>query len=159
MEKHEKSPAEEKTAETERTIRIENRPTEWEKMGKSLNDTAKGLGDTVKAGAKIVTKTVGDTFEWLVDHLVAVFKKKTLSYEEVMKYLYAHKNDRSEIKKGVLYKMEDSEGYLFVAAFLDKDNEPVIDAQGNPIGCKWSVEHLDDELLKLFKDKNMVLIQ
>jgi len=91
-------------------------------------------------------------------------KKETvsavLSYDEVMKYFIAHKNDNPAIVKGALLK-EAVGGYLLLTqTFLDKNDQPVFaDSKGKSLGCKRKVKRLDNELLTLFKDANMIVVE
>jgi len=82
------------------------------------------------------------------------------TYEEAMKYFIAHKDDSPEIIKGALLK-EDAAGDCLVITqvFLDKDDKTVNDSKGKPLGYKKRVKRLDSELLNLFKDQNLVIVE
>jgi len=82
-----------------------------------------------------------------------------LSYEEAMKYFIDHKNDSPAIVKGAMLKEKGDDGLVITLVFLDNGNKLVTDSIGNPLGCKRKVKQLDDELLRLFKDRDLVIVE
>lgn len=84
---------------------------------------------------------------------------RVLTYEEIMKYFLEHKGDNPVIVKGGLLKEETKDGYLVTQIFFDKDNKMVDDKMGRPLGCKRRVKKLDNELLNLFKNETLVIVE
>jgi hypothetical protein len=80
-------------------------------------------------------------------------------YEEVMKYFIAHKDDSPAIVKGALLKLPAENGFLIAQVFLDKNNNIVIGKLGRPLGYKKITMQLDDELLHLFKDEDLIIVE
>jgi hypothetical protein len=84
--------------------------------------------------------------------------KRELTYEEVMKYFIAHKNDKDEIVKGAILKESAGSGYKITQMFLDKNNKNVVSASGAILGRTFKVRSLDDELINLFKKEDLLII-
>ena len=81
------------------------------------------------------------------------------TYEEAMKYFIAHKDDNPDIKKGALLKEDAGDCLVITQVFLDKDDQTVNDSKGRPLGYKKRVKRLDSELINLFKDQNLVIVE
>jgi len=103
-------------------------------------------------------KPLPDLVKEALEKLREIFTSE-LSYEEAMKYFIEHKNDSPAIAKGAILRESTGDGLIVTQVFLDKDNQLVIDSAGNPLGCKIKVKQLDDELLRLFKDGNLVMVE
>jgi len=85
---------------------------------------------------------------------------RELSYEEAMKYFIARKNDHPAIVKGALLKELTGDGLVITQTFLDKDNQAILsDSRGKPLGYRKKVKGLDSELLNLFKDTDMIVVE
>jgi hypothetical protein len=97
----------------------------------------KGVGDAIKKG----------------------FGSQAFSYEEAMKYFHEHKNDKPEIAKGALLKKEVDGGFLITQTFLDKDGQLVTGEIGRPLGYKKKVSSLDKELLDVFKNEDLIIVE
>jgi hypothetical protein len=81
------------------------------------------------------------------------------NYEETMKYFIIHKNDDDRIAKGVLIKEKTDEGYTkLTQLFLDNENNIVCKKNGAPLGRNLKLSKLDNELLKVFKEKNYIIV-
>ena len=115
--------------------------THGEKDGNGAMKDIKQTLDTVKSALKDALKDLKE-----------ILGPGELSYEEAMKYFIDHKDDNPAIEKGALLKEASGDGYVITQVFLDKDDKPVI-------GCKRRVKNLDSELLNLFKDKDMVIVE
>jgi len=89
----------------------------------------------------------------------AIGLDKKITYEEVMKYFIAHKDDSPAIVKGALLKEATANGTLITQVFLDKDNNIVTGKLGEPIGYKKEVMQVDDELLHLFNDVDLIIVE
>ena len=82
-----------------------------------------------------------------------------ISYEEVLKYCIAHKDDSPDIVKGALIKETSGKDTIITQVFLDKENKIVTGEFGRPMGYKKKVTKMDDELLHLFKDDDLIIIE
>jgi len=91
--------------------------------------------------------------------LMEVMRSTRVSYDEVMKYFIAHKDDNPGIAKGALLKEAEGNGFEIIQVFLDKDNMLVTDNLGKPLGYKKKANQLDDELLHLFKGNDLVIVE
>jgi hypothetical protein len=81
------------------------------------------------------------------------------TYEEVMKFFIAHKNDNTLIVKGVLLKEDTQDGHTLLAQlFLDNKNKVVCNKDGMPIGRRLKITVLDDELRSVFKSTNAIIV-
>jgi hypothetical protein len=123
--------------------------------GKVLNEAkeaARPIFDTLKGVIRGIQK-------WLQVEKNKFAIVQSLSYEEAMKYFIAHKDDKPEIVKGALMKENVDGGFLITQVFLDKDNKPVDGKLGRPLGCKRKVSRLDKELLDLFKDNDLIIVE
>lgn len=91
---------------------------------------------------------------------IKIDKLETLSYDEAVKFILAHKNDSAKIAKAVLLK-DAKEKYLYVSqVFLDKDDNILYnDTTGDIIGRVVRAGRLDDELTDIFKDTDMVVME
>ena len=101
-------------------------------------------------------------FETLIGALMGLkeaVRSHTVSYDEVMKYFSDHQNDSPKIVKGALLKEETGDGFELIQVFLDKNNKPVVDKLGVPLGYRKKAKQLDDELLKIFKGGNLVIVE
>jgi DNA repair protein RadC len=109
-----------------------------------------------KEEVKLLIKVADKVFS-LLDTLI---KDTPLSYEEVMKYFLNHKNDDPQIVKGVMIKECTEDGKMaLVQTFLNSKNE-IIEKDDIPLGRRMtSKAGLDSELLALFKDKNIVVVE
>jgi hypothetical protein len=104
---------------------------------------------------------IGAAIAVLVVITIAIRKRsdRVLTYAEVMKYFLDHKGDKPEIVKGSLLKEKIEGGYLITQAFLNKEGKLVEGEMGRPLGCKRRVRRLDGELLNLFKNEDLVVVE
>jgi len=115
------------------------------KVFKEIKKEVTSLIDTIKGALKGIRVETG-----LFD---------SISYEEVIKYCIAHKDDSPKIVKGALIKEASGKDILITQVFLDKENKIVTGESGNPMGYKKKVAKLDDELLHLFKDNDLIIVE
>ena len=113
----------------------------------------------IVTGIKKELKSLFDYIKGVLETIKVETGANKISYEEVMKYFIDHKDDSPEIVKGVLLKEAVGKDILITQVFLDKENKPVIGEFGKPMGYKKKVAKLDDELLHLFKDNDMILVE
>jgi hypothetical protein len=106
----------------------------------------------LESTAKLLLRQLKDAFkEWGT--------VKELSFEEVMKFFVAHKKDSEAIEKGAMLRQKNADGTItFLQVFLDKKNELVCKATGEPVGRKLTVVSLDSELLNTFKQHDLVIV-
>lgn len=78
--------------------------------------------------------------------------KRKLTYAEAMKYFVEQRKLNPKAVKGSIIKQKVSGGYVITQSLLDKD--------GNVLrGSKMTVSGFDDELLALFKDNNVIIVE
>jgi hypothetical protein len=130
----------------------EEDPTPDEKVGESL---VKGLVSEFKPLLDAL-KGVLKGLKNLPKHLGL---NQELSYEGAMKYFITHQNDKPEIAKGAILKENLAAGFKITQVFLDKSNAPVTGEHGRPLGYYAEVQRLDKELLDLFKDNDVVIVE
>jgi|GEM_PF-1336157 len=102
---------------------------------------------------------VSKTFGELTDKLREVTGADRITYEEAMKYFIDHKGDSPAIAKGAILKEDIESGFMVTQVFLDSNNQLVSDNLGNPLGFKRKVARMEDELLRLFKDGKLVIVE
>jgi hypothetical protein len=86
--------------------------------------------------------------------------KRIFTYTECVKYFVSHKNDSDKIIKGALSKKEISNGRLeLMLFFVDKNENPVCDDRGNPLGFKAIRAGLDDELKNMFRNNDLIFFE
>jgi hypothetical protein len=120
---------------------------------------AEVVAEHVVKEIKKEAKSLFGIFRGALDGIRKGLSTHELSYEEVMKYFVAHKNDKPGIVKGALLKENAEGGFLVTQTFLDKDNKIVDGEYGRPLGYKRKVSRLDKELLDLFKDKSLIIVE
>jgi hypothetical protein len=117
------------------------------------------VGNVAEAGKNVVNG-VGNAVQQAADNVSkSVASLTELSYKEAMCYYVDHQHDSSNIVKGVLFRKAEGDKVLVIQAFLDKDNKLVHDAAGNPLGSKFIVNRLDAELLAVFKQHDIVVVE
>jgi hypothetical protein len=107
------------------------------------------LGSLVKSAEDLLSKLLA---------VVPQIPDKELSYEEVMKYFIDHQADDAKIAKGAMIKAVVEDGVILTQVFLDEKSEMVCNDEGIPLGRKITAVGLDAELLKAFKDSNVVIV-
>jgi hypothetical protein len=83
----------------------------------------------------------------------------TLDYDESVKYFVENRPADDRIVKGALLLQPQSGKSLLTWVFLDVNNEPVKQANGNPYGRQTLVEKLDEELLEYFDGKSLMVFE
>jgi len=97
-------------------------------------------------------KTIADSIKGALKRLKEILGSDDLSYEEAMKYFIEHKNDSPDSVKGALLKEAAGNGFVITQVFLDKNNNVVG-------GVKRRVKRLDNELLNLFKEHDLIIVE
>jgi len=125
------------------------------KIGAKMAVVAGKIGATVAVLTPMIIEELGK----LADKLKELAGVDRITYEEAMRYFIEHQNDSPEIAKGALLKEDVEGGFVITQVLLDKDNKPVMGELGRPLGYKKRVKHMDDELLHVFKDKNLLIVE
>lgn len=85
---------------------------------------------------------------------------EAMSYDEALKYFIQERpKDNQKIKKGAIFRKKQQDGYFLMWAFLDKDEEFVLDDEGNPYGRQMIVHKLDKELTETFGDGDLIIVE
>jgi len=113
------------------------------------------IAATVVALGPVIIDELGK----LADKLKELAGVDRITYEEAMKYFINHKKDSPAAAKGALLKEDVEGGFVITQVFLDKNNNLVLDTFGVPLGYKKRVKHMDDELIQVFKNKNLVIVE
>ncbi|MDR2808373.1 MAG: hypothetical protein LBB43_05115 [Spirochaetaceae bacterium] len=109
--------------------------------------------------AKETIKKLKDVIFKVIDDVKAVTTEEELSYEEAMRFFVKYKNTNKAIVKGVMLRETVGGGRIsFTQAFLDKNNQVICTETGDPIGRKLTVVSLDSELMKTFKNSDLVIV-
>jgi hypothetical protein len=117
-------------------------------------------GENAVNGTGKDAKTIVDAIKDALKGLKEILGSGELSYEEAMKYFIVHKDDSPEIAKGALLKEAVEDGFVITQVFLDKNNNPVgTGKHGKPLGSRIRVKCLDSELLHLFKDNDLIIVE
>ena len=83
-----------------------------------------------------------------------------MSYDEALKYFIQERpKNNHNIKKGAIFLEKQNEGYFLMWAFLDKDEELVLDDKGNPYGRQVIAQKLDKELAETFGDGHLIVVE
>jgi len=140
----------------------QNEPSPDEIIGEE--QTKKIIGDAKRAVKPLINfgKGVLNAIVKEVKHLrQEIGFANKISYEEVMKYFIAHKDDSPAIVKGALLKEVDGENIIITQIFLDKGNNPVTGKFDKPLGYKKKIplSGVDNELLHLFKDDDLIIVE
>jgi len=122
-------------------------------------EIGKAQSEKVITEIKKELKPLFDYLKGVLKTLKTEFGANKISYEEVMKYFIAHKDDSPDIVKGALLKETAGNDILITQVFLDKENKLVNGKFGNPLGYKKKAARLDDELLHLFKDNDLIVVE
>jgi len=93
-------------------------------------------------------------------HLFPVNKeiKQQATFEEVIKW-FSENSDNYQIKKGIVIRKKEGKIILIIQVFLDDNDQVVRDANGQPLGRKFIVKTLDDELRDVFGNSNVIIVE
>lgn len=93
-------------------------------------------------------------------HLFPVNKeiKQQATFEEVIKW-FSENSDNYQIKKGIVIRKTEGKIILIIQVFLDDNDQVVRDANGQPLGRKFIVKTLDDELRDVFGNSNVIIVE
>lgn len=93
-------------------------------------------------------------------HLFPVNKeiKQQATFEEVIKW-FSENSDNYQIKKGIVIRKTEGKIILIIQVFLDDNDQVVRDGNGQPLGRKFIVKTLDDELRDVFGNSNVIIVE
>jgi len=113
---------------------------------------------------KFYQKTIKRLNDWLKDTFNLVDTFPILTYEEVMTYFINERPNDERIKKGAIWRQflgnsVEGKKYHIAQVFLDEGNEIVFDKDNKLYGRQLVTNKLDDELLNIFAEKDLVLVE
>jgi len=130
----------------------------------SFEALGKSLGEAANTAKELAARITG-----YVSKLKAEFDEKRLcapfTFAESIKYLASHAKDNPKIAKGAILREPSLKGnadgmyWEITLVFLDKDNNPVCDDKGVPLGFKTIRRNLDEELRNAFKNNNLIIVE
>jgi hypothetical protein len=84
----------------------------------------------------------------------------SMTYYEAIRYFVEQRQNHPKLfTKGAILLEKTTEGYIFIQVFLDEKNDLVVQQDGRPYGRRLIVNQLDDELLKTFDQKPLVIVE
>lgn len=97
--------------------------------------------------------------EWL-RNLVKIHEViPIITYEEAIKYFITDRPNDPRIKKGAILRQPHAQGYHLAQVFLDKNNQVVLNPNGDPYGRQLVARELDEELLEVFGTKKLIIVE
>lgn len=119
-------------------------------------NTRKKFSELASDGIASVRHAFGDLGRRIREETV----ESEITYTEVMKFFFKHRDDDKAIVKGAVIKEDLGDGRTAVIqVLLDKDNKPVLTNRGIPIGRRLVTVKLDAELQNSFRDTDMLLVE
>lgn len=108
-----------------------------------------------------VMTVVGVVILIIIAFIVVLGRRpRSISYEEIMKYLISHKNSSSNIVNGAIMREKKPYGYKVTVTFLDRNGQPVLTSdKGENLGYTVKVSGFDKELENAFKNNNLIIIE
>jgi hypothetical protein len=82
-----------------------------------------------------------------------------MTYRDAIGYLAENQSLDPRIAKGAMYRSPHPQGYLFTQVFLDSANNPISKPNGNVYGRKLVVGQFDRELLEIFGEKDVIIVE
>lgn len=82
-----------------------------------------------------------------------------MTYASAIGYFVMDTLPDPRIKRAVMMLKPHFRGYVFIQAFLDEHNNPVLRPDGNMYGRQLLVRDLDEELSELFSGNDYVLVE
>jgi hypothetical protein len=109
--------------------------------------------ENIKNLAKFLKKAL-DRLGSIID----ILKYKKVTYDEVMKYFIKYKDDPS-IVRGAILKEKDNGEIILYQIFLDKDDNIVCDKNKAPLGQKIISNELDSDLIEMFGNTDLIIVE
>lgn len=119
-------------------------------------NTQKKFSELASDGIASVRRAFSDLGRRIREETV----ESEITYTEVMKFFFKHRDDDKAIVKGALIKEDLGDGRLAVIqVLLNKDNQPVLTDTGIPVGRRLVTVGLDAELQKSFKGTDVLFVE
>lgn len=138
------------------------------KLDKKLNDI---LGDRELIAFELKTQESGgyefplpqdivlEFGEWLRNVVKLPEVIPIITYEDTIKYFITDRPNDPRIKKGAILRQPHTQGYHLAQVFLDKNNQVVLNPNGVPYGRQLVARELDEELLEVFGNKKVIIVE
>lgn len=97
--------------------------------------------------------------EWLRNVVKLPEVIPIITYEDTIKYFITDRPNDPRIQKGAILRQPHTQGYHLAQVFLDKNNQVVLSSNGVPYGRQLVTKQLDEELLEVFKNKNVIIVE
>jgi hypothetical protein len=96
----------------------------------------------------------------LEEKLAPLEFKKELTYDEAIGYFKSKEfQDNPALKRAAIIKQHHDQGYELTQVFFDSDNSVISDVDGKIYGRSILVGKIDPELLELFEDKDLIILE
>ena len=82
-----------------------------------------------------------------------------ITYEDTIKYFITDRPNDSRIRKGAILRQPHPQGYHLAQVFLDKNNQVVLSPNGIPYARQLVARELDEELLEIFGNKKLIIVE
>ncbi|HBE49828.1 MAG TPA: hypothetical protein DDW76_13795 [Cyanobacteria bacterium UBA11369] len=82
-----------------------------------------------------------------------------ITYEETIKYFITARPKDPRVRKGAILRQPHPQGYHLAQVFLDKNNQIVLSPNGVPYGRQLVTRELDEELLDVFGNKKLIIVE
>lgn len=135
---------------------------------RTAEESFKNMGVSIESAANTV-KEFGASIAAGLSKLKTVLDERmfrvAFTYAECIKYFTAHANDNPQIVKGAILRRlalngkTDEKCWEVTLLFLDRDSNPVCNANNVPLGFKTVRAELDNELKNAFKDNDLIIVQ
>lgn len=114
------------------------------------------LRNVVKLPEVIPTITYEDSIKY-VSKLPEVIP--IITYEDVIKYFITDRPNDPRIRKGAILREHHPQGYHLAQVFMDKNNQVVFSSNRVPYGRQLVARQLDEELLEIFGNKKLIIVE
>jgi hypothetical protein len=82
-----------------------------------------------------------------------------ITYEDTIKYFITDRPNDPRIRKGAILREHHPQGYHLAQVFLDKNNQVVLSPNGVPYARQLVARELDEELLEIFGNKKLIIVE
>lgn len=97
--------------------------------------------------------------EWLRNVVKLPEVIPIITYEDTIKYFITDRPNDLRIRKGAILRQPHPQGYHLAQVFLDKNNQVVFSPNGVPYGRQLVARELDEELLEVFGNKKLIIVE
>ncbi|MFB2918026.1 hypothetical protein [Aerosakkonema funiforme] len=97
--------------------------------------------------------------EWLRNVVKLPEVIPIITYEDTIKYFITYRPNDPRIRKGAILRETHPQGYHLAQVFLDKNNQVVLSSNGVAYGRQLVARELDDELLEVFGNKKLIIVE